>query len=87
MTTAVFAGPDSDGLGTALDENGVDVSYVEGMASRPKLEEAGIHDAALFVLTDVGQATAEFEQFYAALPGDAQRAVSGDGCAHSSSQS
>lgn len=58
MTTAVFAGPDSDGLGEALAGNGVDVSYVEGMASRPKLEEAGIHDAELLVLTDVGQATA-----------------------------
>lgn len=58
MTTAVFVGPDTDGLGEALTSEGVAVSYVDGMASRPKLEEAGIHDADLFVLTDVGQATA-----------------------------
>ncbi|GAA0226915.1 CTP synthetase [Haladaptatus pallidirubidus] len=55
---AVIAGPDEDGLGTALESQGVETAAVEGVASRPALEDAGVHDADLFVLTDVGQATA-----------------------------
>lgn len=55
---AVIAGPDGDGLGTALESEGVETTGVDGIASRPALEDAGIHDADLFVLTDVGQATA-----------------------------
>jgi len=58
MTTAVFAGPDPHGLAAALEDEGVTVTHVDGVASRPALEEAGICDADLFVLTDVGQATA-----------------------------
>lgn len=58
MTSAVFAGPDQHGLSDALADAGVAVTHVEGIASRPALEEAGIHDADLLVLTDVGQATA-----------------------------
>lgn len=58
MTTAVFVGPDKHGLADALADQGVAVTHVEGIASRPALEEAGIHDADLLVLTDVGQATA-----------------------------
>jgi hypothetical protein len=58
MTTAVFAGPDEAGLADALAAEGVAVSHVDGVASRPALEDAGITDADLFVLTDVGQATA-----------------------------
>lgn len=58
MTTAVFAGPDDQGLAGALEAEGVDVTHVDGVASRPALEEAGICDSDLFVLTDVGQATA-----------------------------
>ncbi len=54
---AIVAGPDADDLGERLGENGVDVTPIEGVATRPKLEEAGAHDADLFVLTDVGQAT------------------------------
>ena len=55
---AVIAGPDDDGLGDALEAEGVETKRVEGVASRPALEEGGIHDADLFVLTDVTQATA-----------------------------
>ncbi|WP_435346220.1 DUF7126 family protein [Haloarchaeobius sp. HRN-SO-5] len=55
---AVFAGPDTDGLAAALDAEGVEVTHVDGIANRPALEECGIVDADLFVLTDVGQATA-----------------------------
>lgn len=58
MTIAVFAGPDEAGLAGALEAEGVAVTHVDGIASRPALEEAGICDADLFVLTDVGQATA-----------------------------
>jgi hypothetical protein len=58
MPTAVFAGPDEAGLADALAAEDVAVTHVDGIASRPALEEAGILDADLFVLTDVGQATA-----------------------------
>ena len=53
----VFAGPDTDGLAAAFDAEGVDVARIEAVANRPALEESGIVDADLFVLTDVGQAT------------------------------
>ena len=55
---AVIVGPNENGLGQALEDEGVETSYVDGVASRPKLEDAGLYDADLFVLTDVGQATA-----------------------------
>ncbi|WP_160134489.1 DUF7126 family protein [Halococcus salsus] len=54
---AVVAGPDLDGLGDALEAEGVEVSWVEGIANRPALEDAGISEADVFVLTDVEQAT------------------------------
>lgn len=54
---AIVAGPDEDGIGDALTERGVDVTRVGGVVDRPALEEAGIVDAALYVLTDVSQAT------------------------------
>ncbi|SNZ18129.1 hypothetical protein SAMN06269185_3257 [Natronoarchaeum philippinense] len=55
---AILVGPDADDLAEHLGDNGVDVAPIDGVATRPKLEEAGVHDADLFVLTDVGQATA-----------------------------
>ncbi|WP_231185396.1 CTP synthetase [Haladaptatus sp. DYF46] len=55
---AVIAGPDDGELGHALETEGVELTTVDGVASRPALEDAAIHDADLFVLTDVGQATA-----------------------------
>ncbi len=57
VTTAVVAGPDEDGIGAALEGEGVDVTRVDGVVSRPHLEEAGIVGADLYVLTDIGQAT------------------------------
>ena len=54
----VFAGHDDDGLVERLEVEGNEVTLVEDIATRPALEEAGIVDADLFVLTDVGQATA-----------------------------
>lgn len=54
---AVIAGPDR-GLGAALREEGVDVVRVEEIPGTAALDEAGIADADLFVLTDVEEATA-----------------------------
>lgn len=58
IRTAVFAGPDENGLADALREEGVEVTAVDGVANRPALEEAGILEADALVMTDVGQATA-----------------------------
>ncbi|EFW94126.1 hypothetical protein ZOD2009_03245 [Haladaptatus paucihalophilus DX253] len=55
---AVIAGPDDGELGRALEAEGVELTAVNGVASRPALEDAAITEADLFVLTDVGQATA-----------------------------
>ena len=54
---AVIAGPDGDGLGDAMESRDVDVRYAAGTAARPDLEEAGIHEADLLVITDAGLAT------------------------------
>ncbi len=55
---AILAGPDPDDLATQLRVQDVEVTTIEGLATRPKLEESGVHRAALLVLTDVEQATA-----------------------------
>jgi hypothetical protein len=57
MTRAVLVGPDGDGLGDALTAAGVEVARVGDAATRPDLEEAGIVDADLLVVTDVEEAT------------------------------
>lgn len=57
MTRAVIAGADSDGLGDALTAEGVTVAHAAGTADRPALEDAGVVDADLLVVTDVGLAT------------------------------
>lgn len=54
---AIIAGPDEDGLGDELASEGVETTAVEDVANRPALERAGIHEADVFVLTDVSQAT------------------------------
>ncbi|WP_049922708.1 DUF7126 family protein [Halopiger djelfimassiliensis] len=54
---AIVAGPDDGGIAAALEGEGVAVTRVNGVISRPQLEDAGILDADLYVLTDVGQAT------------------------------
>ena len=54
---AIVAGPDEDGIADALEAAGVDVTRLTGVLSRPTLEEAGIVDADLYVLTDVAEAT------------------------------
>ena len=55
--TAVVAGPDPEGLGDALESHGLSVARIDGAANRPALEDGGIAEADLFVLTDVGHAT------------------------------
>ncbi len=54
---AIVAGPDEAGITAALENEGVDVTRLEGHVTRPHLEEAGVVDAELYVLTDVREAT------------------------------
>ncbi|RCU47566.1 CTP synthetase [Haloplanus salinus] len=58
MTRAILAGPDRDGLGAALEVQGLDVTRVEGILTASVLDGAGVADADLFVLTDLDEATA-----------------------------
>ncbi|ELZ54704.1 MULTISPECIES: DUF7126 family protein [Halorubrum] len=55
--TAVVAGPDERGLGEELAALGVEITRIDGLVTRAKLDAAGIADADLFVLTDVEEAT------------------------------
>lgn len=55
--SAVVAGPDSEALGDELESHGVTVSRIDGAVTGGTLEDAGIDDAALFVLTDTAEAT------------------------------
>lgn len=57
ITRAVVAGGDPEELGEALAGRGVEVTYAEGTAARPALEDAGILEADALVVTDVGLAT------------------------------
>jgi len=54
--TVVVAGTDDHDIAAAIDAEGDDVSQVD-IANRPALEEAGIVDATVYVLTEVEQAT------------------------------
>ncbi|NEU55797.1 CTP synthetase [Halorussus sp. MSC15.2] len=55
---AILVGPDEDGLGDALEAEGVELTRIETVANRPALEEAGITDADTLVLTETEGATA-----------------------------
>ena len=55
--TAIVAGSDDEGIAAALENEGVSVTRLDGSLTRPRLEEAGIVDADLYVLTDVADAT------------------------------
>jgi hypothetical protein len=50
---AIVAGTDTEGVGEELNALGVDVSRVESPVFAEALEEAGIEEADLFVLTDL----------------------------------
>ena len=54
--TVTIAGPDDDAIGNAVEAEGHDVS-VAPIGNRPGLEEAGIHEADVYLLTDLDQAT------------------------------
>ena len=57
MTLQVtIAGPDDDAMADAVASEGHDVS-VAPIGNRPGLEEAGIHEADVYLLTDLDQAT------------------------------
>lgn len=55
---AIVAGPDEDGLSDCLRDEGVAVQTIEVPLERPALEDAGVTEADLFVLTDLSVATA-----------------------------
>mgnify|MGYP000200472332 CR=1 FL=1 len=53
---AILVGPDR-GLGDALAEQGVSVERID-LGSAAELESAGVEDADMLILTDVGESTA-----------------------------
>ncbi len=57
METALLVGEDSEELATALESAGFTVRQAP-IGNRPGLEDAGVHDADVLVLTDLDQATA-----------------------------
>lgn len=58
VTTAIIAGDDADGLGSALEAEGVETTYIDTPASADSMDEAGLASADLFVLTNLDDATA-----------------------------
>jgi voltage-gated potassium channel Kch len=58
MTKAIVAGDDVDGLGAALEAEGVETTSIDTPATADSMEAAGLADADLFVLTDLADATA-----------------------------
>ncbi|MFP8955107.1 CTP synthetase [Natrialbaceae archaeon A-CW3] len=56
---AIVAGPDEEGIADALEAAGLTVTRLDldGHVTRPMLEEAGILEARLYVLTDVSEST------------------------------
>ncbi|UPW01155.1 CTP synthetase [Halorussus gelatinilyticus] len=55
---AILVGPDRDGLGDALEAEGVELTRIDAVANRPALEEAGVTEADALVLTETEGATA-----------------------------
>jgi len=55
---AIVVGPDDDGLGEALEAEGVEVTRIGEVATRPALESAGVTEADALVLTQAAGATA-----------------------------
>jgi len=55
--TAIAAGPDPEGVGDALEAEGVDVVRITDTVSASTLDDAGIDAVDLLVLTDVADAT------------------------------
>jgi Trk K+ transport system NAD-binding subunit len=57
MSEVVIAGEDPDGLAGALADRDANVTRAAGTANRPALEDAGIVEADVLVVTDAGLAT------------------------------
>ena len=57
VQTALVAGPDPEGLGDALEAEGVDVVRITDTVSASTLDDAGIDAADLLVVTDMAEAT------------------------------
>ncbi|SHG79931.1 DUF7126 family protein [Halobaculum gomorrense] len=55
--SAIVAGPDAEDLAGELESHDVAVSHIDGAVTGGTLDDAGIDDAALFVLTDLTEAT------------------------------
>jgi len=55
--TAIVAGADPEGVGDALEAEGVDIVRITDTVSASTLDEAGIEAVDLLVLTDVAEAT------------------------------
>ena len=55
--SAIVAGPDDEHLADALETQGIEVTRIDGVVTGETLEDAGIDDVALFVLTDLAEAT------------------------------
>jgi len=55
---AIVVGPDRDGLADALEAEGVELTRIEEYGTRPALEEAGVTEADVLVLTEAAGATA-----------------------------
>ena len=55
--TAIVAGPDPEGVGDALEAEGVDIVRITDTVSASTLDDAGIDAVDLLVLTDVAEAT------------------------------
>ena len=53
----IVVGPDR-GIADALQAEGASITRIEGIGSGEALDEAGIADADMLVLTNVGEATA-----------------------------
>lgn len=58
MTHVIIAGPDSRNLASALKAAGATVSGVPAPVTGTALDEAGLAETSLFVLTDHEEATA-----------------------------
>ncbi|MBV0925079.1 NAD-binding protein [Halomicroarcula limicola] len=52
----VIVGSDPDGIADALEAEGHTVAVAD-VGNRPGLEEAGVHDADVYLLTEMAQAT------------------------------
>ena len=55
--TAIVAGPDPEGVGDALEAEGLSITRIADTVSASTLDDAGIDAVDLLVLTDVAEAT------------------------------